>query len=70
MFAKYFVGRQKCSIISHGMGGLIAWYFLNEYPDVVENFISIGSAHPMSLLQELSMGRSGNSWYEQTVQKF
>ena len=54
------VGRQKCSIVTHGMGGLIGWYFLNEYPDAVENFISIGSPHPVSFLQELSLSRVSN----------
>ncbi|OXA59614.1 Epoxide hydrolase 4 [Folsomia candida] len=58
------IGRKKCSIVTHGMGGLLGWFFVNKFPDVVENFVSIASAHPYSFLQELSLKRVSNaSWY-------
>jgi len=58
------LGRTRCSIVTHGMGGLIGWYFLNQYPETVDNFISISSPHPLSFLQELSLGRvHDQGWY-------
>ncbi|CAL8091638.1 unnamed protein product [Orchesella dallaii] len=58
------IGRKKCSIVTHGMGGMVGWFFMHQYPDVVENFISISSAHPLSFIQEMTLNRVPNlGWY-------
>lgn len=62
-------GRKKCSIVTHGMGGLLGWFFVNQYPDVVDNFVSIASPHPYSFLQELSLKRVSNARYVRHAQK-
>ncbi|CAG7719595.1 unnamed protein product [Allacma fusca] len=51
------IGSQKCTLITHGQGGILGWNFISKYPDLVDNYISISSPHPTSFLQELELNR-------------
>ena len=39
-------GDKKIVLIGHGLGGQVAWKFVEKYPSMVSKFISISSPHP------------------------
>jgi len=49
-------------LIGHGLGGYIAWKFVEKYPDIVAKFIPIATPHPTVWLRHVM--RSWRSVYE------
>ena len=43
--------------VGHGLGGLIAWYFLDQFPNLVSKFVCISTPHPKSFRDFI-----GGSW--------
>lgn len=35
-----------CTIIGHDLGAHIGWYFVTEFPEIVEKFVAISCPHP------------------------
>lgn len=40
------LGVKHCSIIGHDLGGLLGWYMVVLYEDLIYKFISISCPHP------------------------
>lgn len=46
---KQFISAQgvsTCSIVGHDLGAHIGWYFVHEYPELVNKFVSVSCTHP------------------------
>ncbi|XP_063225642.1 epoxide hydrolase 4-like [Bacillus rossius redtenbacheri] len=40
------LGVNRCTVIGHDLGGLLGWYLVHRYPELVEKFVAISSPHP------------------------
>ena len=47
------LGRDKATIVGHDWGGIVAWYFAMNLPQMTENLIILNLPHPNGLAREL-----------------
>ena len=47
------LGRDKATIVGHDWGGVVAWQFAMNLPQMTENLIILNLPHPNGLLREL-----------------
>ena len=47
------LGRDKATIVGHDWGGIVAWQFAMNLPQMTENLIILNLPHPNGLLREL-----------------
>ena len=49
------LGHQKCTLVAHDWGGIVAWLFAIAYPKLLHQLIIINSPHPAIFQRELSI---------------
>ena len=47
------VGRDKATIVGHDWGGMVAWQFAMNLPQMTENLVILNLPHPNGLMREL-----------------
>ncbi|WP_088241094.1 alpha/beta fold hydrolase [Calothrix rhizosoleniae] len=58
------LGYEKCILVAHDWGGMIAWNFAHTHPQMVEKLIVLNIPHPTKLSQGLNTFRQLlRSWY-------
>ena len=58
------LGHEKCVLVAHDWGGVIAWNFAYSYPEMLEKLIVLNVAHPAKFAQGLqSWEQLQKSWY-------
>ena len=64
------LGRDKATIVGHDWGGMVAWQFAMNLPQMTENLIVLNLPHPTGLLRELKSNpeQIKNSEYARTFQ--
>jgi pimeloyl-ACP methyl ester carboxylesterase len=67
---KHF-GREKAIVVGHDWGGMVAWSFAMNRPQMVERLIILNLPHPRGLLRELKNNpeQQKNSQYARTFQQ-
>jgi pimeloyl-ACP methyl ester carboxylesterase len=65
------LGRDKATIVGHDWGGMVAWQFAMNLPDMTERLIVLNLPHPNGLLRELKSNpeQIANSEYARTFQR-
>jgi pimeloyl-ACP methyl ester carboxylesterase len=65
------LGRDKATIIGHDWGGMVAWQFAMNLPQMTENLVILNLPHPNGLLRELKSNpeQIANSEYARTFQR-
>ena len=65
------LGRDKATIVGHDWGGMVAWQFAINIPQMTENLIILNLPHPNGLLRELRSNpeQIKNSEYARNFQK-
>lgn len=54
------LGVKQCSIIGHDLGGLLGWYLVALYGDMIDKFVTISCPHPNFYWNRMS----GNSVFD------
>ena len=64
------LGRDKATIVGHDWGGMVAWQFAMNLPQMTENLVVLNLPHPAGLLRELKSNpeQIKNSEYARTFQ--
>jgi pimeloyl-ACP methyl ester carboxylesterase len=64
-------GRDRATIVGHDWGGMVAWQFAMNLPQMTENLVILNLPHPSGLLRELQSNpeQIKNSEYARTFQK-
>ena len=64
------LGRDKATIVGHDWGGVVAWQFAMNLPQMTENLIILNLPHPNGLLRELRSNpeQIANSEYARNFQ--
>jgi pimeloyl-ACP methyl ester carboxylesterase len=64
------LGRDKATIVGHDWGGIVAWTFAMNLPQMTENLIILNLPHPNGLVRELRSNpdQIKNSEYARTFQ--
>ncbi|XP_054161801.1 epoxide hydrolase 4-like [Oppia nitens] len=59
------IGKQKCILVSHDWGGLVAWTVSAKYPEIVDRFIVCNAPHIKSFMDtiETNWKQFFSSWY-------
>ncbi|CAG2057529.1 unnamed protein product, partial [Timema podura] len=55
------LGVSSCTVVGHDLGGLLGWYLVHRYPDLVDKFVAISCPHPNVYWDELSRSSTLNS---------
>jgi epoxide hydrolase 4 len=65
------VGRDKATIVGHDWGGIVAWQFAMNRPEMTERLVVLNLPHPSGLLRELKINpdQIANSEYARTFQR-
>ena len=65
------LGRDKATIVGHDWGGMVAWQFAMNLPQMTERLIVLNLPHPRGLLRELKSNpeQIANSEYARTFQR-
>jgi epoxide hydrolase 4 len=65
------LGRDKATIVGHDWGGMVAWRFAMDRPEMTERLIVLNLPHPNGLLRELKSNpeQIANSEYARTFQR-
>jgi pimeloyl-ACP methyl ester carboxylesterase len=58
-------GRERTLIIGHDWGGIVAWRFAMDHPEMVEKLVVMNAPHPAAFARELrsSWSQRLKSWY-------
>lgn len=51
-----FLGYEKCTVVAHDWGGMVAWSFASLHPDRVERLIVADCPHPAAFVSYLASG--------------
>src|SRR6187455_1483121 len=64
------LGRDRATIVGHDWGGVVAWQFAINLPQMTENLIILNLPHPNGLLRELRSNKDqiANSEYARNFQ--
>lgn len=64
------LGREKAVVVGHDWGGMVAWSFAMEYPDMTDRLIILNLPHPWALQRELANNpeQQKNSQYARNFQ--
>ncbi len=64
------LGRDKATIVGHDWGGVVAWQFAMNLPQMTENLIILNLPHPNGLMRELRTNKDqiANSEYARNFQ--
>ena len=64
------LGRDRATIVGHDWGGLVAWQFAMNLPQMTENLVILNLPHPNGLLRELRTNQEqiANSEYARNFQ--
>ncbi len=58
------LGRQKAVIVGHDWGGVLAWAFAINYPEMTERLIVMNAPHPAAMMREMrTLKQLRKSWY-------
>jgi epoxide hydrolase 4 len=58
------LGYERCVLVAHDWGGMIAWTFADAYPDLVERLIVMNCPHPAKFFAGLKTPQQRlRSWY-------
>ena len=58
------LGEQRAIIVGHDWGGVLAWQFAIDYPQMTERLIVLNAPHPNAMLRELRKpAQLRKSWY-------
>lgn len=58
------LGQQKAHIVGHDWGGVLAWTFAMNYPEMTESLIVMNAPHPSAMLREMrTFKQLRKSWY-------
>ena len=58
------LGQQKASIVGHDWGGVLAWAFAMNYPEMTERLIVLNAPHPAAMMREMrTLKQLRKSWY-------
>ncbi|MEM7184405.1 MAG: alpha/beta hydrolase [Spirochaetota bacterium] len=58
------LGYDSCILVAHDWGGIIAWQFAYDYPEMLDNLIILNCPHPIKYIQNLtSPEQMLKSWY-------
>jgi pimeloyl-ACP methyl ester carboxylesterase len=52
------LGHERCTLVGHDWGGVIAWHFALTYSECLEKLVIINAPHPTIFLRELQQNRS------------
>lgn len=65
------LGRERATIVGHDWGGLVAWQFAMNLPQMTENLVVLNLPHPNGLLRELRSNEEqiANSEYARVFQR-
>lgn len=65
------LGRDRATIVGHDWGGLVAWQFAMNLPQMTQNLVILNLPHPAGLLRELKSNpdQIANSEYARNFQK-
>jgi pimeloyl-ACP methyl ester carboxylesterase len=65
------LGRDRATIVGHDWGGMVAWQFEMNLPQMTENLVVLNLPHPAGLLRELQSNpeQIRNSAYARTFQR-
>jgi epoxide hydrolase 4 len=58
------LGQQKAVIVGHDWGGVLAWAFAINYPEMTERLIVMNAPHPAAMMREMrTFKQLRKSWY-------
>jgi pimeloyl-ACP methyl ester carboxylesterase len=58
------LGQQKACIVGHDWGGVLAWAFAMNYPEITESLIVMNAPHPAAMMREMrTFKQLRKSWY-------
>lgn len=58
------LGQQKAHIVGHDWGGVLAWAFAMNYPEMTESLVVMNAPHPAAMLREIrTFKQLRKSWY-------
>ena len=58
------LGYERCVLVAHDWGGMIAWTFADDYPELVERLIVMNCPHPAKFFAGLKTPQQRlRSWY-------
>jgi epoxide hydrolase 4 len=58
------LGQQKAVIVGHDWGGVLAWTFAINYPEMTERLIVMNAPHPAAMMREMrTLKQLRKSWY-------
>jgi epoxide hydrolase 4 len=65
------LGRERATIVGHDWGGMVAWQFAMNLPQMTHNLVVLNLPHPSGLLRELRSNpeQIKNSEYARTFQR-
>ena len=65
------LGRDRATIVGHDWGGIVAWQFAMNVPQMTENLVILNLPHPQGLARELRINpeQIKNSAYARTFQE-
>jgi pimeloyl-ACP methyl ester carboxylesterase len=65
------LGRDRATIVGHDWGGIVAWQFAMNLPQMTENLVILNLPHPQGLTRELRINAEQikNSEYARTFQQ-
>jgi pimeloyl-ACP methyl ester carboxylesterase len=65
------IGRDRATIVGHDWGGIVAWQFAMDLPQMTQNLVILNLPHPNGLLRELRTNpeQIKNSEYARTFQR-
>ncbi|MGD8462892.1 MAG: alpha/beta hydrolase [Anaerolineae bacterium] len=59
------MGYEQATLVAHDWGGVAAWHFAMDYPQIVDRLVVMNAPHPVAFARELRNNRSQQlkSWY-------
>ena len=61
-------GKRDVVLIGHGLGGLVAWYLVDKYPEMFSKFIPIATPHPATFRESVTRNWDSMKKNRQEVQ--